>query len=305
MERQFPAAAAPPRERATGSRFPWAAAAIALVIAAVAGYLLGKPADKPAPPKADTGLSSSTTAGALNLRFPGSWERRGEAPKIPGLALKDQVAVGPAGSQGQGVIVGMSDATGPRLLPAAFLAGLAKPPRPADRVKLGKLEALRYEGLDVNGFDNRSLTVFAAPTAGGVATLACFAPPGGGAAFRGDCERVAGSLAVDGETAYPVGADPAYGKDLTRVMTALNTRRKAGRAALAGAEQPGRPAPGRGRARRLLRARPGRPPRGRVRPGHRPGPRRDRQGARRRRGRLPAAVEGEQARRVPPRARAP
>ena len=233
-----PAAAAPPRERTKSSRFPWAAAAIALVIAAVAGYFLGKPADKPAPPKADTGLSSSTTAGALNLRFPGSWERRGEAPKIPGLALKDQVAVGPASSQGQGVIAGMSDATGPRLLPAAFLASLAKPPRPADRVKLGKLEALRYEGLDVNGFDNRSLTVFAAPTAGGVATLACFAPPGGGAAFRGDCERVAGSLTVDGETAYPVGADPAYGKDLTRVMTALNTRRKAGRAALAGASSP-------------------------------------------------------------------
>ena len=107
-----------------------AAAAVALVIAAVAGYFLGKPDDKPAPPKADTGLSSSTTAGALNLRFPGSWERRGEAPKIPGLALKDQVAVGPASSQGQGVIAGMSDATGPRLLPAAFLASLAKPPRP-------------------------------------------------------------------------------------------------------------------------------------------------------------------------------
>jgi len=126
------APAAPPRERAARSRFPWAAAAAALVIAAVAGYFLGKPADKPAPPKVDTGLSSSTTAGALNLRFPGSWERRGEAPKIPGLALRDQVAVGPGGSQGQGVIAGMSDATGPRLLPAAFLAALAKPPRPAN-----------------------------------------------------------------------------------------------------------------------------------------------------------------------------
>jgi len=233
-----PADVAPPRERAGGSRFPWAAAAAALAIAGVAGYFLGKPDDKPAPPPADTGLSSSTTAGAINLRFPGSWERRGEAPKIPGLALKDQVAVGPGSSQGQGVIAGMSDATGPRLLPAAFLGGLAKPPRPADRVKLGKLEALRYEGLDTEGFGGRSLTVFAAPTAGGVATLACFAPPGGGAAFRGDCERVAGSLAVDGETAYPVGADPAYGKELTRVVTALNMRRKAGRAALAGASSP-------------------------------------------------------------------
>ena len=235
----IPARDKPPRrERATPSRFPWAVAAVALVIAAVAGYFLGKPDEKTAPPPADTGLSSSTTAGALNLRFPGSWERRGEAPKIPGLALKDQVAVGPGGSQGQGVIAGMSDATGPRLLPAGFVAGLSEPPRPADRVKLGKLEALRYEGLEADGFGGRALTVFAAPTGGGVATLACFAPPGGGAAFRADCERVAGSLAVDGETAYPVGADPAYGKDLNRVFTALDKRRTAGRTALAGASSP-------------------------------------------------------------------
>jgi hypothetical protein len=233
-----PAHVAPPRERATPSRFPWAAAAAVLVIAAVAGYFLGKPGDEPAPPKADTGLSSSTTAGAINLRFPGSWERRGEAPKIPGLTLKDQVAVGPDNSQGRGVLIGMSDATGPRLVPAAFVGSLSEPPRPADRVKLGKLEALRYEGLEPDGFGGRALTVFAAPTAGGVATLACFAPPGGGAAFRPDCERVASSLTVDGETAYPVGADPAYGEDLNRVFTALAKRRKAGRTALAGASSP-------------------------------------------------------------------
>jgi protein kinase-like protein len=235
----IPARDQPPRtERATPSRFPWAVAAVVLVIAAVAGYFLGKPADEPAPPRADTGLSSSTTAGAINLRFPGSWERRGEAPRIPGLALKDQVAVGPGGSQGQGVIAGMSDATGPRLLPAGFVAGLSEPPRPGDRVKLGKLEALRYEGLEADGFGGRALTVFAAPTGGGVATLACFAPPGGGAAFRADCERVAGSLAVDGETAYPVGADPGWGEDLSRVLTALDKRRKAGRTALARASSP-------------------------------------------------------------------
>ena len=234
-----PARDQPPRtERATPSRFPWAVAAVVLVVAAVAGYFLGKPSDEPAPPRADSGLRSSTTAGAISLRFPGSWERRGEAPKIPGLALKDQVAVGPGGSQGQGVIAGMSDATGPLLLPAGFVAGLSEPPRPADRVKLGKLEALRYEGLEADGFGGRALTVFAAPTGGGVATLACFAPPGGGAAFRADCERVAGSLAVEGETAYPVGADPAYGKDLNRVFTALAKRRKAGRTALAGASSP-------------------------------------------------------------------
>ena len=228
---------APDRPRTTTSPFPYAIAAVALVVAAVVGYLLGKPGDPPKPATTNAALASSTTAGALGLRFPGSWERRGEAPKIPGLALKDQVAVGPAAEQGQGVIVGMSDAKGPRLLPAAFLGSLAKPPRPADRVRLGKVEALRYEGLEPNGF-GRSLTVFAVPTSSGVATIACFAPPGGGAAFRGDCDRVAGSLGVRDLTTYPVGADPKYAADVNRVVSGLATRRKAGRTALSGAGTP-------------------------------------------------------------------
>ena len=69
----------------------------------------------------------------------------------PGLKLNDQVAVGPASSQGQGVIAGMSDAHGAATAAPAFLAGLSEPPRPADRVKLGKLEALRYEGSRPTG----------------------------------------------------------------------------------------------------------------------------------------------------------
>jgi hypothetical protein len=201
------------------------------------GYLLSKPGNSPAPAKTTAGLTSSTTAGALGVRFPRSWEQRGEAPKIPGLALKDQVAVGPAKEQGQGVIVGMSDAKGPRLLPAALLGSLAKPPRPADRVRLGKVEALRYEGLEPNGF-GRSLTVFASPTSSGVATIACFAPPGGGAAFRGDCDRVASSLSVRDLTTFPVGADAKYAADVNRVVGGLATRRKAGRTALSGAGTP-------------------------------------------------------------------
>ena len=53
------------------------------------------------------------------------------------------------------MLVGMSDATGRAAAARGFLASLSEPPRPADRVRLGKLEALRYEGLEAEGFGGR------------------------------------------------------------------------------------------------------------------------------------------------------
>ena len=132
-----------------------------------------------------------------------------------------------------------ADAGGARLLGPGFLASLQEPPRPADRVRLGKVEALRYEGLEPQGFDGRALTVFAAPTSAGVATIACFAPAGGGAAFRPDCERVAATLEIKGKTAFPLGADKEYGAALSGVIGELVKRRSAGRSALAKARTPG------------------------------------------------------------------
>ena len=114
---------------------------------------------------ASSTLTSSTTAGALGLRFPSGWDRRGEAPEIPGMVLADQVAIGPTGSEDRGIVAGMAaDAGGPRLLGPGFLASLEEPPRAGDRVRLGKVEALRYEGLEPKGFGGRALTVFAVPT---------------------------------------------------------------------------------------------------------------------------------------------
>ena len=232
---------APARDRA--SAIPYAIAAVVVLAAALIGYVIGRPGDEKAPAtpsrSASSTLTSSTTAGALGLRFPSGWDRLGEAPKIPGLVLADQVAIGPTGSDGRGIVAGMAaDAGGARLLGPGFLASLQEPPRAGDRVRLGKVEALRYEGLEPNGFGGRALTVFAAPTSAGVATVACYAPPGDGAAFRPDCERVAGTLEVEGETAFPLGPDKRYAAGLNKILADLDKRRRAGRAALAAARTP-------------------------------------------------------------------
>jgi len=233
------AAPAPPlrAEAARRGRFPILAAVAALVVAAAVGYVVGKPAeDEPAPP-AQPRLANSASTSALALGFPSTWSRRGEAADIPGLELKDSATVGPSGRNARGVTAGMADASGPRLLPAAFVKRLDEPPRPGDRVQLGKLQAFRYEGLEPRGFD-RSLTLFTAPTSAGVATVACFAEAGRGAAFRADCERVAGSLELTSGTPFPLAADPKYAQALNREIAALDARRRAARTALARANRP-------------------------------------------------------------------
>ena len=275
--------------------------------AALIGYLIGRPGEEKPPatrPARRATLTSSTTAGALGLRFPSGWDRRGEAPKIPGLVLADQVAIGPTGNEDRGIVAGMAaDAGGPRLLGPGFLASLQEPPRAADRVRLGKVEALRYEGLEPKDFGGRALTVFAAPTSAGVATIACFAPPGGGAAFRADCERVAGTLEVEGETTFPLGADKKYAAALSGVIGALDKRRKAGRAALAAARTPAGAVEGRHRARGRRRARPRRPRQARAEPHRRPRAGRHRAGARRTPPPPTSASAAPARRRIPPRDR--
>ena len=229
------------------------------------------------PPRAPASstLTSSTTAGALGLHFPSGWDRLGEAPKIPGLVLADQVAIGPTGNDGRGIVAGMAaDAGGPRLLGPGFLASLEEPPRAGDRVRLGKVEALRYEGLEPDGFGGRALTVFAAPTSAGVATIACYAPPGGGAAFRTDCERVAGTLEVEGETDLPA-----------------RRRQEVRRRAQRGPRRPRQAPP-----RRPRRARQGAHPRRAVQGRRRAG---------RRRTRAPAATSASSSRAPPPPPRRP
>ena len=179
---------------------------------------------------------------------------------------------------------------------------LQEAPRPPDRVRLGKAEALRYEGLEPKDFGGRALTVFAAPTSAGVATIACYAPPGGGAAFRADCERVAGTLEVEGTT-YPLGADKKYAAALSGVIAQLGKRRQAGRTALAKAGTRERPVQGRPRSRGRLRSRPGRPRQAQAAPHRRPRAGRHRSVLREGGGRLQAARPRPQPPRVPPRER--
>ena len=203
-----------------------AAGAVAVLLFAVAflaGRSGGADAQDPPPPQAapPPALASSASSGAVELRFPSGWRRAASPPRIPGLAIDDQVALtGPAGA---GVVAGRTRATGPALLPAALLERLADPPRRDDRVRLGGLTAYRYKGIDVRGLD-RPLTLMVVPTTAGVATVACLGAAGG-STIADTCERIAGSIGLVRGRPIALGPDRTYAKRLNKATARLNRSR--------------------------------------------------------------------------------
>jgi hypothetical protein len=76
------------------------------------------------------------------------------------------------------------------------------------------------------------VTLYAAPTSAGVATVACVAPSEAAEAFAPECEGIADTLQVSDAKAFPVGPDPAYAKTLNRTLDQLDRRVANGRKAL-------------------------------------------------------------------------
>ena len=214
---------APPRRAPVGRRRAAlgvaAAAVVGLGVAAGAiahGGGSGTP-EAPPPPRPGPMVAGDSLA----VRAPAGW-RAVAAPDLPGLPLKDAHAAAPSADAAAGMVVGTSAATGASLLPQGLTSRLAGEPATV-AVKLGDLRALRHGGLRPRGYD-RPLTVFAIPTTGGVATLACL---GGGAALKA-CEAAATKARLaTGVRPYPLGPRGDYAKSVTRVVERLDADRRA------------------------------------------------------------------------------
>jgi hypothetical protein len=197
-------------------------AAALLLAVVVAGLLIGRASSG----SDDTTLAASNVnaAGALELSYPDGWQRAENPPAIPGLELKDPIALQETGRPRDALAAGMTSATGPALLPAAFLGRLDEPPPRDDAVELDGLDMYRYRDLRPEGFDGL-LTLFVAPTTGGVATVACAAAARTAATFLPACEEVAGGLELIRGEAFALGADERYLAKLDRALERLNTAR--------------------------------------------------------------------------------
>ena len=194
-----------------------------LVAVVVAGLLLGRASggsDEAAP------VAENVNAkGALELSYPDSWQRAENPPAIPGLELRNQLAVSNRGGGARDALVaGTTNATGPALLPEAFLRRLGEAPARDDAVRLGDLAAYRYRDLRPDGFNGR-LTVYVAPTTAGVATVACTATAGSAQSFLPACEDVAGGLKLTEGEAFALGADKDYLAKVDKAFERLNSDR--------------------------------------------------------------------------------
>ncbi len=178
-----------------------------------------------------------------------------ERARDPGLAFSQPLALAPSSSAAGGSPVSAwsparCQRPGPSLLPAGFTAALAGAlPRP-EPVQLGTLQAYRYSGLSVHGLAG-PLTLYAVPTAGGVATVACLLvspPPPPPPPPSAQCAQIAATLKLNGTTAFGLAPSPQYAAALGRTFGALRaaTARRHGpparRLERFGAGRRGRPA---------------------------------------------------------------
>jgi hypothetical protein len=190
--------------------------AVAAVLAlAVVGYLVGTATQsEPAPPVG----TRTVAAEDLSVRTPGNW-RTVTPPAVPGLPLVRAAAAEPPDGGGA-VVFGISDGTGPTLLPGSFRDRLESAPKPDDAVRLGSLPAYRYAGLRPKGAPG-AVDVFASPAKSGVITVACV-----DGLPRAACEQVAARLTAD-RSLRPVGLGPRadYAKRVSAVVGELTRAR--------------------------------------------------------------------------------
>ena len=241
-EAETPAAAAPaapkepkePRERS--GRGVLIGIGVAVVIAAVVGYLAGDPGDSGE--SAGGKPTAAATSADVEALFPKGWTKAAGAPEIPGTTFSEPVAMKPPEAKGgQSVVFGQvkEGAANPTLLSAGFLEALGLdpgevPPREAVQLSRSKLQAYRYPNLRPNGLDD-AVTIFTVPTSAGIATLACVDP-------GADCEAIANTLKLNAGTAFAVGPSKDYAADVGGVLGGLNKQIKSGRADMRSAKTP-------------------------------------------------------------------
>lgn len=202
-------AAAAPRRRIADWRVPPIAAVAVVAVAAVAGFLVGRPGgDEP-------GAPSEFSSGALSISLPDGWSGAEIGPRIRGLDFAESVS-----ASGPGGLPALVAGRLAELRGSVYTAAVAErvdptPPQPA-AVSFGDYEAFSFRRVDGGGAGRVQLYV--APTGGGTLVAACLA-----GAPR-ECASVAGSLRLAGAMPSGLAAGTRFAGRLDRELAGLAER---------------------------------------------------------------------------------
>ena len=209
-------------DRGSGRGNPLRRALMALVALVAAGCAAGAvgfavagtfddPPPQPAP----------ASAGPIELAAPADWRPSTTTAAPAALALVEPLVLAPVGSDGTRLVAGVA---GPPASVALLVRLHASPPA-GDVVALNAIRARRYRAARLPGTAGPA-TLYLAPTARGVATVACLADSArAAAAFMSRCDRIAGSLRLAGGHAVPPGPSARQTAGVRRVFRRLNSAR--------------------------------------------------------------------------------
>ena len=232
LPRLPPPAAPVPRSRRRGRAIAAVGGAVVVAGAAALGVAVAREPDQPAPRRPAV-QSASTDDFRLNYAAP--W-RRGDSRTGKALGLADAVTLARGSKPDAQLVAARTGATGPALLPPGLARRLSRPAGGGERVRLGRYEAVRHQGLHVDGVPG-TITLFGIPTHSGVTTIACVLPDGAESAAS-DCDRVASSVRVLDADAYAVAPQREYGDAVNAALAALAPARRKALDALRAAKTP-------------------------------------------------------------------
>jgi hypothetical protein len=199
----------------TGRQLPLLAAPL-LLLAVIAGVLLGNHHAQPAP-KEQALLAHQA---GVALEYPSTWRPAVSAPPIPGLSIAHPLVLAPGGDAARaGLLSGQLPAGEPGPLPATFVALMPQLPH-TEVVSFLDVRAYRYTGLSLPAYAP-SLKLYVIPTAGQPTAIACYASQGASSYLR-QCEQIVATLTPVGRPEYDVQPSADYSSSLGAVIGELD-----------------------------------------------------------------------------------
>src|ERR1035437_3612549 len=172
-----------------------------LIAAAILAYFLRAHRGPSAPAGAARAPTRVISARSVLLEYPTTWSVSAAPPSIPGLPIVDPLVLAPGGRADRaGLISGQfhSGEAGP--LPSELLRAMRAIPA-TQVVNLLDVQAYRYSGVDLPGFDG-SIELYVIPSPGSApAALACYAVRGSAAEME-ECGQIVAKLTLIGQSSF-------------------------------------------------------------------------------------------------------